>query len=88
MRTYRVQPPWGDAYHLFQAAPHRLASNALKSTTGAQGPQNHASQLEEANRLRLASDPRLSMLRWLSTALRSAKSYQTRSGTVGGRQEG
>ena len=48
---------------------------------------DHESQLEEAALLRLASDPYLSLLRWLSASLCPTTSYQASTGAVRDRQE-
>ena len=48
---------------------------------------DHESQLEEATFLHLASDPDLSLLRWLPSALCPTASYQTGTGTVRDREE-
>ena len=60
----------------------------LKSPMEAQVQVDYEPQLEEAAFLRLASNPGLSLLRWLSTAFCPSTSYQTSAGTVGNRQEG
>ena len=70
-----------------QEQPHVVAPRrALKSSLAAQAQADHEPELEEAAVLRLASNLGLPLLRWISAAIRPAKSYQAGAGTVGDRQ--